>query len=234
MLACACSPACPTTVAGLPTTSRPVNKGCPNPILNAHKTQTIRVRQNVLNTISMVFTAHLRCTIPPYSTARAGMLIRPTSVAAVICHELSPALSQLAYGFTPPPESEAKGLPGNQAAPTSTVQPDRFVIRQERSISPTREFPARFLAVTRSATAAGHRRPVLTGCFGLLDLYRKRPEREPPASAPSSPAQSRSASVPPTDHPGRSPDRSLPAGLPVGPPVGPQSVPLSVPRPGAL
>ena len=49
-----------------------------------------------LNTIIMVFTAHLRCTMPAYRTARPGMLIRPTSVAAVSCQALSPELSQCA------------------------------------------------------------------------------------------------------------------------------------------
>ena len=53
------------------------------------------VRQNVQNTIMMVFIAHFFWTRPPYSTARAGMDISPTSVAAVICQELSPAFSQL-------------------------------------------------------------------------------------------------------------------------------------------
>jgi hypothetical protein len=47
--------------------------------------------------------AHFFWTRPPYSTARAGIDISPTSVAAVICQELSPALSQLGYGFTMPP-----------------------------------------------------------------------------------------------------------------------------------
>ena len=74
--------------------------GWPKPILKAHSTQTIRVRPKAANTIIMVFTAHLRCTIPPYKTASAGMLISPTSVAAVICQALSPELRKLAYGFT--------------------------------------------------------------------------------------------------------------------------------------
>src|SRR5580658_3376336 len=94
MLACACSPAAPTIVDGLPTNVE--IHGEPKPILNAQSTQTISVRQNALNTIIMVLTAHLRCTIPPYKTARAGMLIKPTSVAAVSCQALSPELSQLA------------------------------------------------------------------------------------------------------------------------------------------
>jgi hypothetical protein len=55
----------------------------------------MRVRPNALNTISTVFIAHLRCTRPPYSTASAGMLMSPTSVAAVSCQALSPGLSQV-------------------------------------------------------------------------------------------------------------------------------------------
>ena len=69
--------------------------GVPKPILNAHSTHTIKVSANAANTIIMVFTAHLRWTMPPYKTASAGMLIKPTSVAAVICQALSPELSQL-------------------------------------------------------------------------------------------------------------------------------------------
>ncbi len=96
MFACACSPEAPTTVCGLPTNAPipcELNNGDPNPILKAHKTHTMRTRQKVANTINMVFTAHLRCTRPPYSTAMAGMLMRPTRVAAVNCHALSPELS---------------------------------------------------------------------------------------------------------------------------------------------
>src|SRR5215469_13921979 len=96
MLAWACSPAAPATVPGLPMNVE--IQGAPKPILNAHSTHTIKVSANALNTIKMVFTAHFRCTMPPYRTARAGILMRPTSVAAVICQALSPELSQLAYG----------------------------------------------------------------------------------------------------------------------------------------
>ncbi len=94
MWAWPCSPPRPDDVPGTPT-KVPIH-GVPKPILNAHRTQTMRVRQNALNTIIMVFTAHFFWTIPPYKTARAGMLIRPTSVAAVICQALSPGLSQVA------------------------------------------------------------------------------------------------------------------------------------------
>ena len=65
----------------------------------------MRTRQKVTKTMSVVFMAHFFCTRPPYSTARAGMDISPTSVAAVICQALSPDPSQVAYGitvFTPP------------------------------------------------------------------------------------------------------------------------------------
>jgi hypothetical protein len=52
-----------TTVPGLPR-KVPIH-GDPNPILKAHRTHTMSTRQNVLNTISMVLTAHFRCTRPP-------------------------------------------------------------------------------------------------------------------------------------------------------------------------
>src|SRR5260370_10999335 len=97
MLACPCSPPDPMTAPAFPTRCRlPPIHGDPNPILKAHRTHTISVRQNALKTIIIVLTAHLRWTIPPYRTASAGMLIRPTSVAAVICQALSPLDSQLA------------------------------------------------------------------------------------------------------------------------------------------
>src|SRR5215470_10311138 len=98
MFAWACSAAALSTVPGLPRNA-PIH-GDPNPIRKAHRTQAMSTRQKVLNTISMVLTAHFRCTRPPYRTARAGMLMRPTRVAAVICHALSPELSHDAYGFT--------------------------------------------------------------------------------------------------------------------------------------
>ncbi len=63
MLACACSPPEPTTVSGLPTKDE--IHGVPKPILNAHSTHTMSVRQNAVKTISIVLTAHLRWTIPP-------------------------------------------------------------------------------------------------------------------------------------------------------------------------
>ena len=46
----------------------------------------------------MLFTDQRFCITPPYRTARPGRLISPTNVAAVICHALSPGLSQLWYG----------------------------------------------------------------------------------------------------------------------------------------
>src|SRR5690348_13917408 len=80
-----------------------LTSGVPKPSLKPQSTQTIRTRQKVVNTIITVFIAHFLWTRPPYSTARAGIDISPTSVAAVICQELSPALSQRGYGFTMPP-----------------------------------------------------------------------------------------------------------------------------------
>src|SRR5271157_878253 len=71
--------------------------GCPKPILNAHKHHTISVTQNAMNTSIMLLTDQRFCMTPPYRTARPGRLISPTNVAAVICHALSPAFSQLGY-----------------------------------------------------------------------------------------------------------------------------------------
>src|SRR5580700_4865453 len=69
----------------------------PKPILNAHRHQTISVTQNATNVSIMLFTDQRFCMTPPYRTANPGRLISPTNVAAVICHALSPALSQLGY-----------------------------------------------------------------------------------------------------------------------------------------
>ena len=63
MLACDCSPVELMTESGRPT--KVEIHGVPKPILKAQSTQTMRVRQNALNTIIMVLTAHLRWTIPP-------------------------------------------------------------------------------------------------------------------------------------------------------------------------
>src|SRR5258706_11898836 len=46
------------------------------------------------------------------------MLIRPTSVAAVICHALSPELSQLAYGFNPASGASLCTAPPRRPHPT--------------------------------------------------------------------------------------------------------------------
>src|SRR5438552_5968868 len=101
MLAWPCRAACPRTVLGSP--RNVLTSGVPKPSLKPQSTQVIRTRQKVVNTISTVLIAHFFWTRPPYRTARAGMDISPTSVAAVICQALSPALSQLGYGFTMPP-----------------------------------------------------------------------------------------------------------------------------------
>ncbi len=93
MLACPCSAACPRIVLGSP--MKVWSNGVPKPSLNAQRTQVIKTRQKVVNTIITVLIAHFFWTRPPYSTARAGMDINPTNVAAVICQELSPAFSQL-------------------------------------------------------------------------------------------------------------------------------------------
>src|ERR1700760_854024 len=101
MFACPCKALCPRTVRGSP--MNVLTSGVPKPSLKPQSTQTIRTRPKVVNTIITVLIAHFFWTRPPYRTARAGMDISPTSVAAVICQALSPALSQLGYGFTMPP-----------------------------------------------------------------------------------------------------------------------------------
>ena len=69
--------------------------GEPKPILKAHSTQTTSTTENVANVSIMLLIDQRFCITPPYRTARPGTLINPTSVAAVICQEVSPELSQL-------------------------------------------------------------------------------------------------------------------------------------------
>ena len=69
--------------------------GAPKPILNAHSTHTTSTTANAANASIMLLTDQRFCITPPYRTTRPGTLISPTSVAAVICHAVSPELSQL-------------------------------------------------------------------------------------------------------------------------------------------
>ena len=71
--------------------------GLPKPILNAHRHHATSTRQNATNVSIMLLTDQRFCMTPPYRTARPGRLISPTNVAAVICHALSPGLSQDGY-----------------------------------------------------------------------------------------------------------------------------------------
>src|SRR6266487_6800657 len=131
MLACPCKALCPSTVLGSP--RNVLTSGVPKPSLKPQSTQVISTRQKVVNTISTVFIAHFFCTSPPYRTARAGIDISPTSVAAVICQELSPALSQLGYGFTMPP-----GGNGAFWGPTCWLAPPRPLRIPARHVSHAR------------------------------------------------------------------------------------------------
>src|SRR6266516_3535035 len=131
-----CSPTWPRTLPPsphivprnpcVPNTPEPLcAMGLPKPILKAHRHQAISVRQKATNVSIMLFTDQRFCITPPYRTARPGTLMSPTSVAAVICHALSPGLSQLGYAcqvmclrscscrLPPPPAhaDEAHGLP---------------------------------------------------------------------------------------------------------------------------
>ena len=63
MFAWPCSAAWPSTVRGSPTNV--LISGVPKPILKAQRTQVIRTRQKVVNTMSTVFMAHFFCTRPP-------------------------------------------------------------------------------------------------------------------------------------------------------------------------
>src|SRR5205085_1419534 len=70
-------------------------QGVPNPMLKPHNTQTTSTTENATNVSIMLLIDQRFCITPPYSTARPGTLIKPTSVAAVICQEVSPGFSQL-------------------------------------------------------------------------------------------------------------------------------------------
>src|ERR1700716_1870599 len=98
-----CSAAWPRTLPGLPM-KLPKNpvfesdnpwKGEPKPILKAHNTHTMRTTAKAAKVSIMLLMDQRFCITPPYSTTRPGTLIRPTSVAAVSCHALSPGLSQV-------------------------------------------------------------------------------------------------------------------------------------------
>src|SRR5438270_6823043 len=65
----------------------------PKPILKAHRTHTTSTTENAMNASIMLLIDQRFCITPPYSTASPGTLIKPTSVAAVNCHEVSPEFS---------------------------------------------------------------------------------------------------------------------------------------------
>ena len=71
----------------------PCPMGAPKPILKAHSTQATSTSAKATKVSIMLFTDQRFCITPPYRIARPGMLISPTSVAAVICHALSPGFS---------------------------------------------------------------------------------------------------------------------------------------------
>src|SRR5437763_16576126 len=101
MFAWCWSGVCDSTGPGLPMKfpkkpdlERPC-QGVPNPMLKPHSTQTTSTTENATNVSIMLLIDQRFCITPPYSTARPGTLIKPTSVAAVSCHEVSPEVSQL-------------------------------------------------------------------------------------------------------------------------------------------
>jgi hypothetical protein len=70
----------------------------PKPSLYDQSTQATSTSEKPANIIANTLTAHFLGTIDAYSTASPGRLIRPTNVAAVICHVLSAGFNQLGYG----------------------------------------------------------------------------------------------------------------------------------------
>src|SRR6266480_1929935 len=146
MFACPCKALCPRTVRGSP--MNVLTSGVPKPSLKPQSTQTIRTSPKVVNTIITVFIAHFLWTRPPYSTARAGIDISPTSVAAVICQELSPALRKAGYGFTMPPGA----LLAFGVQRPRWLRPGRFVFLQ--GMCPMRGFREYFSVVTQPVTSA--------------------------------------------------------------------------------
>src|SRR5437588_11997384 len=83
------------TGQGMPSRPFPTPIGLPNDMRYAHSVQTISVIENAYRTIRDEFSAHLRFIRPEYRMARPGTLWMPTRVAAVSCHPVSPAFSQL-------------------------------------------------------------------------------------------------------------------------------------------
>src|SRR5438067_324294 len=69
-------------------------QGVPNPMLKPQRTHTTSTTENATKVSIMLLIDQRFCITPPYSTARPGTLIRPTSVAAVICQEVSPGFNQ--------------------------------------------------------------------------------------------------------------------------------------------
>lgn len=65
----------------------------PKLMLYANSVQTTSVMANAYSTMSAELSAHLRFIRPAYMIARPGTLIRPTCVAEVSCHPVSPGLS---------------------------------------------------------------------------------------------------------------------------------------------
>src|SRR5947209_11936877 len=97
MFAWPCRDLCPSTVAGLPKNVEkkpwPWPIGVPKPMWKAHRTQTTSTTAKAANVNIMLLIDQRFCMTPPYRTTSPGTLIKPTSVAAVICQALSPELS---------------------------------------------------------------------------------------------------------------------------------------------
>src|SRR6185437_1769935 len=169
MFACPCKAPCPSTVLGSP--MNVLTSGVPKPSLKPQSTQTIRTSPKVVNTISTVFIAHFFWTRPPYRTARAGIDISPTSVAAVICQELSPALSQLGYGFTMPPGGHGAAHRPGRATGRATGTAAARNPRQHRQ-SGSCHVHVTVVVLTLEIIC-----PIVVVCWhtGLVSAYRRAP-----------------------------------------------------------
>src|SRR5487761_3261 len=144
----------------------------------------MRVRQKVTKTMRTVFMAHFFCTRPPYSTARAGMDISPTSVAAVICQALSPDPSQVGYGITvltPLGAPDMKGLSGSRVPPGLQSRPGRSACFCATINVSHGRVSAAFPVCYASGNVAGRQPRNISGmCHDLLGFRPHRRLRPPP------------------------------------------------------
>lgn len=103
---CATRKLCPSAGLAFPQKGRSLS---PNDMLYAQMTQQIQTAAKAYSAMNAELMAHFFLTMLPYRMTSPGMLCRPTRVADIICHALSPLLSQsgddeelrYAIGITP-------------------------------------------------------------------------------------------------------------------------------------